>query len=193
MLYQKFQRDNYEYSIELVLGEDQLQEGKLGWVITGTMLRLDEENAEAQQVELHLDVDFEGRLVTVYHDDEIVGEFALDLPGFEAVFENAQELPLSLGAEDAALAALENIIENLPAVDPILGCLLKSAASTAVGQTIRCWRKVRDDFQGAVNVARQVAKCLKEHGWQIAATFVFRAARCILTGGIPMLWLPLET
>lgn len=191
MFYHKVRHKGREYTVEVVLSEELVGEGKIGLEVTGTVQDLvDEEQgsrkaSEPQSVTLQLEANFEEKVVIVRHNDEVVGVIPLDVIDIGDIAEDAFGFPLSDAIENAASSAFEEIIERIPAVDPVLGCLLRSAASTAIGQTIRCWRKLREEVEGAWRLAREIALCLKAHGWQMAATFVFRAGRCILFGGGP--------
>ncbi|WP_321491100.1 hypothetical protein [uncultured Hyphomonas sp.] len=181
MFHHKVQYNGREYSIELVLSEEAVEQGKLGFEITGTVRDLDEERREPEEVKLHLEVDLQEEVIIVRHKDDVIATIRLDHPSFEGLLEFPPGFAFSRPIEDVVF---EEFLERIPAIDPVLGCLLRSAASTAVGQTVRCWRRWRDQVEGFRRLARAIAGCLKTNGWRMAGVFVFRTGRCFLMGGV---------
>ena len=88
------------------------------------------------------------------------------------------------GSFESALgtSGVEEIIHLFPA-DPFLGCIVKSAVSTVVGQTIRCWRTTPREAPVTQRV-RDIGGCLREYGLRMALTFMYRAGRCALLAGL---------
>lgn len=78
-----------------------------------------------------------------------------------------------------AAAAAEEIINSIPAVDPLLGCLIRSALGATVGQTIRCYQET--PAEGAVRVRlRSMARCLGYNAGAILRRTTLRSLRCMI-------------
>lgn len=94
----------------------------------------------------------------------------LDIPKDDVTIEDA------LGA-----SGVERLIHLVPA-DPFLGCIVKSAVSTLIGQTIRCWRSVprSESFRQMIG---DTGSCLREYGLRMTMVFMYRAGRCAVLGG----------
>tara|TARA_R110002073_G_scaffold4213_3_gene28038 strand:- start:15399 stop:16004 length:606 start_codon:yes stop_codon:yes gene_type:complete len=78
--------------------------------------------------------------------------------------------------------AIELIINRLPAVDPIMGCFIKSGLSTSIGQIIRCNNTAQRELRGKRKVW-ELLKCLGQNKWNMVSKFTWRVLRCIGAGG----------
>jgi hypothetical protein len=85
--------------------------------------------------------------------------------------------PLRL-RELSAGTVVEEFIEAIPAMDPIVGCLVRSGISATAGQLIHC-KNESEDAPWFQQRARAIGRCLREHVYDIGFRTAFRAGRCI--------------
>ena len=71
----------------------------------------------------------------------------------------------------------------MPPIDPLLGCLLRSAAGTLAGQVIRCWYAVDEAEDRIRQKLERIVGCLSENKWRMALRFLVRSGKCIVTAG----------
>jgi hypothetical protein len=77
--------------------------------------------------------------------------------------------------DDALAATAERLLGLVPA-DALIGCLIKGAVTTLVGQLLRCWAAIDHDNLG--QVLGDMRGCLSQHGWRMLWTFGTRWLRC---------------
>jgi hypothetical protein len=145
-----------------------------------------------------LSLDFERRVIVVEIAGEEVGQISLnaegiveaddaDVDGREEFFGSAwravRDSILTEGGDPVA-DAVEDIIEAVPAVDPVLGCLLRGAISAVVPQIIRCYRDIAPQHPGSWFLLGAIGRCLGEHGWRMLGRASWRAFRCMMRGGM---------
>lgn len=99
-------------------------------------------------------------------------------PAWEILVEN-----LFHADDDPAAETIEAIIDQIPAVDPLLGCLLKGAISASVGQLIRCHGQLTPRDETTRQKLRAIAACLGKNVWGMLGRATYRALRCMATGG----------
>ena len=135
---------------------------------------------------LDLVVDLTRSVVEVVVNGAVIATVPFTLPLADSVdfLGNDIDVVLDDGVIEHALGAhgIEALIHLMPA-DPFIGCLVKSAVSTAIGQIIRCWRSARKGGPIA-ELARDIGGCLREHSLRMALTFLYRAGRCAVLVGL---------
>ncbi len=188
-LKQQIRRGKHEYKIEIALDHDALLENQLRTSVTGAVRRIGDE--EWDEVTYDIEVDFKTEMLLVKYGGETVATVPLGLsladsiePGGEDIDVEADDDVISgaletIGGTDLA----EHILQALPVPDPFLGCLLKSAISTTVGQIVRCWN-AQQTKRPLKYVVRQMAECLGAHKWGMVATFLVRSGRCMVFCGL---------
>lgn len=97
----------------------------------------------------------------------------------ESEIENIESL-LDTGEIGAQLT--EKIVERFP-TDPIIGCLIKGAASTILGQLIRCWYPVRETRPYS-ELLHQIRECLQGTAFRMLGTFIWRTGWCAARMGL---------
>lgn len=121
----------------------------------------------------------EEQRLEISHDDKPVGSIPLDRdvePSDE--IPEWQDIIAGLSESDP----IETIIDSIPAIDPILGCVIRGSVSATVGQFLRCWPQCRDvsDFRER---ARGLAGCLGANFWRIVGTAMLRIGKCVVKAG----------
>jgi hypothetical protein len=77
----------------------------------------------------------------------------------------------------------EQVIQGIPAGDPVFGCLIRSGLSTAIGHLIKCNARVGSVQNVRRRVAR-IARCLRADSIAIGVKFILRTLKCAATGGL---------
>lgn len=85
--------------------------------------------------------------------------------------------------DDPTAETIEAIIDRMPAVDPLLGCLLKGAISASVGQLIRCHGQLTPRDETTRQKLGTIAACLGKNVWGMLGRATYRALRCMAAGG----------
>ncbi len=138
------------------------------------------------EISLTIDLRYAEGVLVVRQGEREIGRIPLDLALAPAEEPTGTDIDIDADSaliEDALGAkAVEELIHLIPS-DPIFGCIVKSAVSTAVGQIIRCWRQVgkAENFK---DKAYRVGACLRDYGARMALTFMWRAGRCAATLGM---------
>jgi hypothetical protein len=117
-----------------------------------------------------LDISLDGGEVRSISLDDIGDEDDVDDSGEALNADNLDENP-----------AIEDLLDALPS--DLLTCLAKGAATTLVGQLIRCWRKT-PDLESIYERVSMIRTCLADHSWHMARKFIFKAGRCIWRLGL---------
>lgn len=84
---------------------------------------------------------------------------------------------------DSEGAAIEAIIDSIPAIDPLLGCLLKGGISATAGEIITCYKEIPREVERLRSRLKFVAKCVGGKAWRILARATYKAGRCMVFGG----------
>ncbi len=183
MFYKIITHGTRQYKIEATLDDAALMNDEASIDIVASVRRkFDNRWGEWEDSNISLKVNPREQVVEIHHDGKLIGKISLNSKVPEA--EDFEGNDLDIEAEDQALeeafeyVALEEIIQALPVPDPILGCLIKGAVSTVVGQTIRCWRNAREYEENFAQLARNIGGCLREYGIRMAITFAYRAGKC---------------
>jgi hypothetical protein len=79
-------------------------------------------------------------------------------------------------------SAIESVINDLPAVDPIFGCIIKSGLSTTIGQIIKCNKQVPKDSNFRKKL-RPILDCLGKNKYTMLSKFTLRTLKCMLFFG----------
>jgi hypothetical protein len=108
------------------------------------------------------------------------GTVAIDV--LDHIVEFAAEEIIGGGVE-ATIELIQASIGMIPAIDPVLGCLLKSVASSVIIQAVRCWYEHRHVEQ-RLNQVRSIGDCLLAHGLHILKSFGFGFGRCVVFLGL---------
>ena len=177
-------RGELEYRITTDFDDAAIMDNEFRVTIEGAVRRLPA--GTWRPVTLELVGNMERALIEVYAEERLIGTIHLDLPIEEAkdLLGNGLDIEATdeIIEEELGPLAIEEIIHLIPG-DPFLGCLLKGALSTVVGQTIRCWRKSSTDLAVAERIG-EIGGCLREYGLRMALTFMYRAGRCTLLIGL---------
>lgn len=183
MFYKIITHGNCQYKIEATLDDAALMDDEASIdIIASVRRKVGNVWRDWEDSNITLKVNLREQVVEVHHDGKVIGKIPLNSEVPDA--ESFEGHDLDIEAEDQALeqafehVALEEIIQAMPVPDPILGCLIKGAVSTVVGQTIRCWRSARDYKENFAQMARSIAGCLREYGIRMAITFAYRAGKC---------------
>ena len=80
--------------------------------------------------------------------------------------------------------AIEQAIDAFPAIDPMLGCLIKSGVSATVGQIVRCNNIGAPHRDGINERIHKIFGCLKENIGPVARRAAAKAMWCWLRLGM---------
>lgn len=78
---------------------------------------------------------------------------------------------------------LIQILEAVPPLDPVIGCIIKAGFLAMLQQLLACRRMV-DGSLPWLDRLRRIARCVADHSPGLAMNAAFRAARCIFVGGL---------
>lgn len=178
-------RENNTYSLELDLDDAAMMEDAVSITITGTKTFAGTKTNLSVEFSVTLETREKPWQIVIRHGDTVVG--TIPLPEFGPPEDVAHGAPpdeawnhlLSLLDNPDAL---EHAIASIPAVDPILGCLIKAAVSTTVGQVLRCYGEHRKlaDWRA---ITRNVIRCLGAHSARILMTAIWRTGKCAALAG----------
>lgn len=96
--------------------------------------------------------------------------------------ENLEELLDKVDDGELVANITEKVLEHFPA-DPIIGCLIKGLASTAIGQLIRCWYP-RRELRPITEMLYGIGGCLDGNKLAMLKTFVWRTGWCMARCGV---------
>jgi len=175
-----------EYRVVADLDDAAIMDDQLRMAVKGAVRQLPDGAWQEETIELTVDLGRSVIEVRVRGSGGIVATVPLNLPLPDVAdfYGNGSDIAADDVIIDGALgpSAIEQIIQLIP-VDPFFGCIIKGAISTAIGQTIRCWRTTRREAPAAQRV-RDVGGCLREYGVRMALTFMYRVGRCTLSAGL---------
>ena len=183
------------YEIELAIDQLATLRETLTVEITARRHSRDE---KPQEISATLSLDLENRLIVVEIAGEEVGRISLDAKGIveadDADVDGAEEFfgsawravrdNILTERGDPVADTVEDLIEAVPAFDPVLGCLLRGAISAVVPQIIRCYRDIAPQHPEKWFLLGAIGRCLGEHGWRILGRASWRAFRCMMRGGM---------
>src|ERR1051325_8342835 len=173
---------DFEYELALDFKEAAIMKDQLEIEVIGKRRPIGESKWE--QVSLILRYDAPGQSILV-----LAGEKELGCCGLEKYIEMARG-PIESGLQELGEAAggllgetlsysFEEMISGISVPDPVLGCLLKGAVSTVVGQTIRCYNGAKKKE----HPIRSTLRCLLEYSPRMGLVATGRALRCAMTFG----------
>lgn len=190
-----------EYKVEFDFDEEAIMENSATFEINASFRQIPANNDEDGWTKISIkgEVDWEERVFILSYEGQQIGKMPLDLLLPES---DPLGSTLDIAQEDKVLDphfhetanaingiannhvshAIERGIHFLPA-DPFLGCIIKGAASTAIGQIIRCWQKNRE-VRPYKALARRIGSCLRDHATGMLLTFMWRTGRCVLFAGL---------
>lgn len=96
-----------------------------------------------------------------------------ELPEIEA--EDSGDGPLDANEPDDSVL-IEELLDAFPS--DLLTCLAKGAATTLLGQIVRCWRQT-PNLDSILETVSVIKACIAQHSWQMARKFIFKASRCV--------------
>jgi hypothetical protein len=177
--------DNNTYSLEMDLDDAAMMEDAVSVTITGTKTFAGSKTILSVEFSVTLETREKPWQIVIRHGDTVVGTIALpefgppDDVAHDAHPDEAWNHLLRLVDNPDAL---EHAIASIPAVDPILGCLIKGAVSTTVGQVLRCYDQHRklSDWRA---ITRNVIRCLGAHSARMLMTAIWRTGRCAALAG----------
>jgi hypothetical protein len=168
-----------EYKVSADLDDAAMMDDKLVVTVKASVRR-PPDTARLQE-SLDLVVNIVGASIEVKARGRLIATVPLTLPFTKAadLFGNDIDIIVDDQAIEQIIGpvGIEELIHLVPA-DPLLGCLLKGALSTVVGQTIRCWASTPREGTFSQRV-HNVGGCLREYGLRMALTFMFRVGRCM--------------
>ncbi len=123
-------------------------------------------------------------------DDELVESVQASVAIEPLPDQNRADLVVRIGDKEvfrddlAQLFGEDSILGRFPPEafsfgDPILGCLIRSGISAAVGQIIDCKERT-ESVDWLWDRLRAIGRCLKENGVRIAARTLMRAGGCMI-------------
>ncbi|HEV7680920.1 MAG TPA: hypothetical protein VGO68_02270 [Pyrinomonadaceae bacterium] len=174
---------NTEYYVGTDLDDAAIVDGSLRVSVQARVRRFPE--GPWLEAKVDLVADFSNSLVEVRIDDRVIATVPLHLPLEEAADAVLNEIDIlaDAGMIERAIGTygIEELIHIIP-TDPFLGCLIKSAVSTTIGQVIRCWGSTERGLSFS-SMAKSIGACLREHSLRMAFTFIYRAGRCSILLG----------
>lgn len=175
---------NREYRIAADLDDAAIVDDALRIAIQAAVRDVPDGNWVEESVELVVSVRLSNVQVSVH--GQVVATVPLNLPLDDVTdfLGNGLDILKDDGLIEHAIgpAGIEQLIHLIPA-DPLFGCIVKSAVSTVVGQTIRCWR-ASSNAKAFRDRIRDIGSCLREYGLRMALTFMYRAGRCAVLAGM---------
>lgn len=187
-----------EYKVEFDFDDEAIMENSAKFEINASFrpISIDKEEHKWTEISIEGDVNWEERVFILSYDGRQIGRIPLDLPVPES---DPLGSTLDIIQEDRVLGphfqetanaingialahAIETGIHFLP-TDPFLGCIIKGAASTAIGQIIRCWQK-HQNIRPYRALAGRIGSCLRDHATGMLLTFMWRTGRCIMFAGL---------
>lgn len=170
--------DGSYYSVHAEIVSDAVAEGRVSTVIN-VKWRSEETGRKEKSAEFYIETDDGNETLRLVHHNEVLGAVSLDTPlEGEGADPSAVDEPLG-PISDAAT----RLADALVGLDPVAGCLIKGAATSVAGQTIRCWRASDSkDFFG--DRASSTAGCLRSNGMKVAWNFIKRVGKCLISLGL---------
>jgi hypothetical protein len=104
------------------------------------------------------------------------GTVGIEVPG--DIVDFAADEIMADGIEHI-IEVIQGSIKLIPTTDPILGCLIKGAASSVIVHTVRCWYEHQNVVPRMTQV-RAIGECLIRNGKHILGTFGLGFGKCLL-------------
>ncbi|GGB09298.1 hypothetical protein [Allosediminivita pacifica] len=166
------------YAVHAEIVSDAVAEGRVSTVVN-VRWRSEATGGEERSVDFHVETDDGNETLRLVHDNEVFGAVSLDtrIPG-EGSDPSVVDEPLG-----PILDGATRLADALVALDPVAGCLIKGAATSVAGQTIRCWQ-ASDPNDSFRDRARSAAACLRSNGMKVAWNFVKRVGKCLISLGL---------
>ena len=178
------------YKISFDFDDEAIMENCGTFRITGSSKKQADESANWDSVSLDGLINFEERTITISKSEETIAVISLDteLPDSDDFYGEANDFEAEGEVINSAIGetSVEHLIELVP-TDPFFGCLIRGALSTAVGQIIRCYNRVRSNASSVERLLTNIGGCLKEHSLKMTFTFLWRSGKCVITAGAPSL------
>ncbi len=165
------------YRIDAEMHRDSARDGVAATVITARW-RSETSGNEERTAELLVRTDQEKNVLQVVHDKTVLGEINLDVHLPDKGPDTAAEDEVFL----ADLPTPSQIMTVIAAMDPIVGCLLKGAATSVGAQTIRCFQATPKSAPW-VDRIKDTVDCLRSNGMSVARGFVIRVGKCLISLG----------
>ena len=144
LIARRFVRDSTDYRSVVELDDAALVDDELTFAVACAFRSRPNGDWIERAVQGTLNADLEA--IDVSLDGRLIARvpLALPLPDSQDFHGNDVDLAHADGAVDEHLdvSAVEEFIGHIP-TDPIVGCLVKGAVSTTIGQTIRCWHRTK--------------------------------------------------
>lgn len=180
---QTIRHGDTEYHVAADLDDAAIVDGSLSVTVKARVRSLPE--GPWFDVEVELSADFSNLLVEVKVGDRVIATVPLHLPLAKAANAVLNDIDIlaDAGVIEHAIGAygIETLIHIIP-TDPFLGCLIKSAVSTTIGQIIRCWGSTEKGLPIS-RLANSIGGCLRDYSVRMALTFMYRAGRCSILLG----------
>jgi len=181
-----FSRDDLRYEIAIDLDDAAIVRNRLSFQVTASVTN---ERGRRHQETLLLEVDLAEGLGKIYGPDQNDPWYEFRLDAVPVLIEAGVEAVPIEGFDGVANFIHEGIghriaelIDLMPAPDPILGCALKAGISSILGQTLAC-NEIVGREGGLRQRVREIVRCLREHVGGIFTRALWRAARCMVTLG----------
>lgn len=207
LLKETIKQNQTEYTIEIDLTSSVSDaiNGNCVYKITATAKDL--ETREKQEVVLRVEVHIKDEKIHIIEDKDNIEIVVLSLncnlsgeyPDGSDVDPKVEETEIFSAGElvsgykkaikseledDIKVHTVEFVIQAIP-TDPFLGCIIKSATSTLVGQVIRCWEGKGQDiiYKSLVDRGRNIPECVGKHARRLGLVFMYRIGRCFFSIG----------
>jgi hypothetical protein len=176
-------KDGRDYRVDFSFDDEAIMDEAAGFEITAGVKAATSDHWT--EVTLRVEVRLASEIIVLSHNDRELARLRLRLPLDEGADFSGEDVDIDRDAgaieQEIGTHVLEEIIHLIPA-DPFLGCLIKGAVSTAVGQIIRCWNRV-SDTRPYRELAHRIVSCLRDFRSRMLFTFMWRAGRCAALGG----------
>ena len=171
-----FRRNGKDYKIQLGFDDAAIMENAARFELKAGIKDINQ--SDWKETTIQVDVLFDRKVIELTHEGRTIGTIPLDFPVSDTPDAADEDIDI-----DAESTAIEELIGSIP-TDPFLGCIIKGAASTAVGQIIRCWRRHHQSGGTYRELAGRIAGCLRDYAGRMLLRFMWRAGRCAVTGGL---------
>ena len=176
-----------EYEIELSLNDAAIMDDHVDIDIHGRQRRSPEEEWTEESFTARFD--YRNAQLLVLYRGERIGVIDLNdadiLENAVAAEEDGDEGSwevISNWLEDNG-ESVEHVIDHIPAIDPVFGCLIRAGLSTTIGQFISCYPQVRRASETRWQWIANMLRCLGVNSFVMMAKFTKRTIRCALGAG----------
>jgi hypothetical protein len=162
-----FSHNGYRYNLTVDWDDYALEKGEIAFPITASSTSL--ETKKVSEIHAEVGVKAEGDTALLYIT--IKGITAFEMP--------IQEL---FNEESIVGRAIEKVHASFILVDPIVGCLVRSGLSVAVGQILKCKAESITEKWLHPRLS-SIAKCLRKNIPNMLVKTALRAGRCVFRAG----------